>query len=93
MKKYSYVEFIDGTFYSIGKTGKLHIVSKNPESYIGEFELIEETSREGKRYYTTLEKIGEKGWELIFVTPCGNLRENGGEMLQNAYIFKKEIEV
>ena len=91
MKKYSYVEFTDGNFYSIGKTGKLYIVSQNPEFYIEEFELIEETSRGRKTYYTTLEKIGNRGWELVFVTPCGNLRENGGEMLQNAYVFKKDI--
>jgi len=43
-------------------------------------------------YYTTLEKIGELEWELAFVTPCGSFAETGAQMLQNAYVFKKEID-
>lgn len=88
MKTYRYIEFTDGKFRSTHKTGRLFIVAEKPEDYLEEFSLI----NYGDEYYTTLEKIGELGWELAFVTPCGSFRENGGEMLQNAYVFKKEIE-
>ena len=89
MKKYRYVEFIDGFWGATVKQGRLFIVVENPENYIEEFSL-----KDGGRggYYTTLEHIAELGWELAFVTTCGNLSEGHGKMLQNAYIFKKEIQ-
>ena len=92
MKKYRYVEFVDGLWRSPVKRGRLYIVAEEPEAYREEFSLIEESVRGETAYYTTLEKIGALGWELAFVTTCGSLRENGGQMLQNAYVFKKEIE-
>ena len=88
MKKYRYVEFIDGGWGSTHKSGQLYIVAQEPKLYVEEFSLTECA----RGYYTTLEHIGELGWELIFVTPCGNIRENGGQMIQNAFVFKKEIE-
>jgi hypothetical protein len=90
MKKYRYVEFTDGVWSSPLKTGKLFIVVEKEKlnEYIEEFSLIQY----GGGYYTTLEQIGNLGWELAFVTPCGSLRENGGQMIQNAYVFKKESE-
>ena len=92
MKKYRYVEFTDGNFNSLEKKGRLYIVSDKPETYVEEFSLTVENHRNGKSYSTTLENIGHLGWELAFVTPCGSVRENSGQMIQNAYVFKKEIE-
>ena len=88
MKKYRYVEFTDGFWGATAKQGHLFINAEKPENYVEEFSL----TKSARGYYTTLEKIGELGWELIFVTPCGSFAENGGEMLQNAYVFKKELE-
>ena len=91
MKKYRYVEFTDGLWCErVAKTGRLYIVAEKPESYVEEFELTKNDSG----YYTTLEKIGELGWELVSVTPCGSFSFSGNkvEMLFNSYVFKKEIE-
>ena len=90
MKKYRYVEFTDGLWRSTFKTGKLFIVAEKEElnEYIEEFSLVEYSGG----YCTPLDQIGNLGWELAFVTPCGSLRENGGQMIQNAYVFKKEVE-
>ena len=93
MKKYHYVEFIDGRLKqtSLPKyKGRLYIVAEKPESYIEEFSL----AKDGTEYYTNLEKIGALGWELVSVTPCGNFyfSEGKNNMLYNAYVFKKEIE-
>ena len=88
MKKYRYVEFVDGCWDSTSKTGNLYVVanSEEKEHFIKEFSLI----KNARGYYTTLKNIGELGWELIFVTPCGCMAENHGQMIQNAYVFKKE---
>lgn len=86
MKKYRYVEFTDGGERPTVKRGRLYIVAEKPENYLEEFSL----NKQG--YYTTLENIGLLGWELVSVTPCGNFGDNQLKMLQNAYIFKKEIE-
>ena len=91
MKKYRYIEFTDGFMREkMPKTGRLYIVAEKPESYVEEFDL----TKKGSGYYTTLEKIGELGWELVSVTPCGcfSFSGNNAEMLFNAYVFKKEIE-
>jgi hypothetical protein len=90
MKKYRYVEFVDGLWRTTHKTGKLFIVAdrEKQQEYVEEFALKEH----GDGYYTTLEKIGELGWELVFITPCGSVAEHSSQMIQNAYVFKKEIE-
>ncbi len=88
MKKYRYVEFTDGVWGATVKQGRLFIVAEKPEVYVEEFSLKKTESG----YYTTLENIGNLGWELDFVTPCGNFSEGHGKMIQNAYVFKKEIE-
>ena len=69
--------------------GRVYIVAENPDSYAEEFSLSKD-----KGYSTTLAKIGELGWELVSVTPCGSFCFNEGKvnMLYNAYVFKKEIE-
>ena len=91
MKKYRYVEFTDGFMHqNIAKIGgRLYIVAEKPESYAEEFSLTRD-----KGYSTTLEKIGELGWELVSVTPCGSFycAEGINNMLYNAYVFKKEID-
>ena len=90
MKKYRYVEFTDGGWNATNKTGLLYIVATKEEVdvYIKEFSL----EKNARGYYTTLKKIGELGWELAFVTPCGCMCEGHGEMIQNAYVFKKEVD-
>ena len=89
MKKYRYIEFTDGIWRTIHKTGKLFIVADEEKlnEYIEEFAL----TKYGDGYYTTLDKMGELGWELIFVTPCGSMAEHSTQMIQNAYVFKKEL--
>ena len=89
MKKYRYVEFVDGMWNEkVSKQGRLYLVAEKPETYIEEFSL----SKTGTGYYTTLEKIGELGWQLEFVTPYNNIAGNQNCMLWNAYVFKKEID-
>ena len=88
MKKYRYVELVDGVWGIHTKRGQLYVVSTTPERYIEELSM----EMSGKQYFTTLEKMGELGWELAFVTPCGNFQSNSTMMLQNSYIFKKEID-
>ena len=88
MKKYRYVEFVDGLWNSRQKDGKLFIVVPDPIDYIEEFSL----EKYAGAYFTTLEHMGALGWELAFVTPCGNIAGHGGQMIQNAYVFKKELE-
>lgn len=90
MKKYRYVEFTDEAVHS--KSGLLYIVAENPETYIEEFGLTEGSLPGKKGYCTTLEKIGALGWELAFVTPCGSFINPNFSAIQNAYVFKKEIE-
>lgn len=90
MKKYRYIEFTDGLWYEkMAKRGRLYIVVEKPETYVEEFEL----TKNGSGYYTTLEKIGELGWKLVSVTPCGSFSFSGNqaEMLFNSYVFEKEI--
>lgn len=91
MKKYRYIEFTDGFLHEMmPKTGRIYIVTEKPESYVEELEL----TKKGTGYYTTLEKIGELGWELVSLTPCGSfyVSEGKNNMLYNAYVFKKDIE-
>lgn len=91
MKKFRYIEFTDGFMCeNMPKTGRLYIVAEKPESYVKEFEL----TKKGSGYYTTLESIGNLGWELVSVTPCGSfyVSEGKNNMLYNAYVFKKDIE-
>lgn len=88
MKKYRYVEFTDGGLKPSMKQGRLFIVAENPHDYVEEFSLNKSTIG----YYTTMENIGNLGWELAFVTPCGWFSANQMSTLQNAYVFKKEIE-
>ena len=92
MKKYRYVEFTDGFMYQnrAKLRGRLYIVAEKPESYVEEFLL----TKAGSGYFTTLEKIGMLGWELVSVTPCGSFYfgEGKNNMLYNAYVLKKEVE-
>ncbi len=91
MKKYRYVEFTDEAHYR--KCGHIYIVANDPKAYIEEFGLVEERLHgSGIGYYTTLEKMGELGWELAFVTPCGSFINPSFSTIKNAYIFKKETE-
>lgn len=89
MKKYRYVQFVDGPWNTRTKSGMLFIVTNVvDQSVIEEFSL----THGNYGYYTTLEKIGELGWELAFVSPYGYLGENDAQLLLSAYIFKKEVD-
>ena len=90
MKKYRYVEFTDEAHY--GKRGLIYIVAEDPKAYVAEFGLVEKKLSGKCGYATTLEKMGALGWELAFVTPCGSFSNPNFSEIQNAYIFKKEIE-
>ena len=91
---YRYIEFTDRTAASsrYGKAGALYYVGKPSEELIAELEM-ERVVISGLTYFkTTLQAIGEKGWELQFVTPCGaNLakRDSIGGPIENSYIFRK----
>ena len=74
------------------KSGCIFLVAEDPQPYIAEFGLLEKSALGKKRYYTTLEKMGAMGWELAFVTPCGSFCNPNYSTIQNAYVFRKEIE-
>ena len=94
--KYRYIEFTDKTATSPTgrKHGTLWFVGKPSEELIKELEL-EEVRRDGRDligYASSLAALGEKGWELQFVTPCGvnfARRDSMAGPIENSYIFKK----
>ncbi len=93
MKNYRYVEFVDGGWGQKEKRGCIYLVAESDEEESFVKELGLETIGGGMtitRYRTSIAKMGALGWELAFVTPCGNVSGNSGGMIQNAYIFKKE---
>ena len=98
--KYRYIEFKSYYKYHYSREGKLFFVGKPSQELIDELELEEESgSYDGsiKLYLSTLASLGEKGWELQFVSPCGlMLNSNGGKsggknggQIDNTYIFRK----
>ena len=94
--KYRYIEFTDKTAVSATsrKYGVLWYVGKPSPELIEELGL-DEVRREGKDiigYTSNLETLGEKGWELKFVTPCGvnfARRDSMAGPIENSYIFRK----
>ncbi len=96
--KYRYLEFTDRTAEHSGrrKTGAIWYVGKPSAELIEELEL-EEVNVDGRvlGYTSNLESMGEKGWELQFVTPCAvnlNKFDKVHGPIENSYIFKKCIE-
>ena len=90
--KYRYIEFTDKTATSPTgrKHGTLWFVGKPSEELIKELEL-EEVGRD--TYTSSLEALGEKGWELQFVTPCGvnfARRDSMAGPIENSYVFQKK---
>ena len=94
--KYRYIEFKDRLTYHKETDGKLWFVGKPSEELISELELEEHKKYHdgsGNIYCTTLSSLGEKGWELQFVSPCGIYLEKGNNVagpIENLYVFKKE---
>ena len=94
--KYRYIEFTDKTAVSATgrKHGTLWYVGKPSPELIEELGL-DEIRRDGKDiigYTSNLEMLGEKGWELKFVTPCGvnfARRDSMAGPIENSYIFQK----
>lgn len=94
--KYRYAEFTDQTGTTCKrKNGSLWYVGKPSDILIDDLGL-EVVRRSGTDsiigYRTTLEELGERGWELQFVTPCGanfaNIDRISGP-IENSYIFRK----
>ena len=93
--KYRYAEFIDNGRGKAPKNGEIYYVGTPTE------ELIEELGLEvraryydgsGHLYVTTIQRMGELGWELKFVNPCGIFLEKGRDMggpVKLNYIFCK----
>jgi len=72
--KYRYIEFKDRLGYKREANGKMWFVGEPSEELINELELEEHKKNydgSGKTYCTTLSSLGEKGWEMQFVSPCG----------------------
>ena len=98
--KYRYIEFTDKTAVSAKgrKCGKLYCTGKPSPEIIAELELEQEkTGYDGSiiSYTTTLQNMGEKGWELQFVTPCGvnfARRDSMAGPIENSYIFRKTMD-
>ncbi len=95
--QYRYLEFTDGAAKtSFGcKDGEIDLVGKASDELIKELNLEKQVLYGGRIYYsTTLTKMGELGWSLKFVTPCGVNVKNGSSStagpIENAYVFEKE---
>ena len=94
--KYRYIEFTDrnAVSHTGRKNGTLWYAGKPSKELIEELEL-EEVRRDGRDligYTSSLEVLGEKGWELQFVTPCGvnfARRDSLAGPIENSYIFRK----
>ena len=94
--KYRYIKFADNV-HGLGKRGKLTFVGEPSPKLMDELSLtiIPGSSSYNKTYYvTTLSALGEKGWELQCVTPCGVKIHRNGTMgqIENAYVFRKQGE-
>ena len=95
--KYRYIEFTDKTAFSTKgyKRGRIFLAGKPSAELVAELELEpEKSAHDGSviGYMTTLQNMGEKCWELQFVTPCGVcFAERGGLAgpIENSYIFRK----
>ena len=92
---YRYIEFTDRTAVSAKgrKDGSLCYAGKPSEELISELGLEVVNLQGGYTLYkTTLQALGEKGWELQFVTPCGvnfARRDSIAGPIKNAYVFRK----
>ncbi len=94
--KYRYIKFIDKSLQD-HKDEFITFVGKPSQDLIEELELISSTEKTGSYmektlYSTTVAALGEKGWELQFVTPCSiKFLSNGNPgKIANSYIFRKE---
>lgn len=91
--RYNYVEFIDHISRASllsRKDGELAFVGEPDENLIREFHLQKDNYG---YYHTTFSKIGDTGWRLKFVTPCGyGAGSRGGGAIENAYVFEKAVE-
>ena len=89
---YMYAEFVDHTSkagLSARKSGTLMLVCNPDEELIRDFSLKKD---EQGRYLTSFSEIGETGWRLKFVTPCGYGAAGHGGGIENSYIFEKAVE-
>ncbi len=89
--KYRYIEFTDNATRG-NKAGNITFVGTPSQELIDELELNkvirEKASYSLPEYVTTLNDLGEKGWELQFVTQCG-FRHPGP--IEQSFIFRKEV--
>ena len=96
---FRYIEFTDHSHelkYS-QKKGNLYYIGKPDQNLIAELELKKNAKfrdGSGEEYESSLTEITEKGWELIFVVPCGLYTTKGPRervIIENTYIFRKDI--
>ena len=92
--KYRYIQFTD--MMAQGKKRSLNeeifYVGKPSEELICELELEVRSNYDSTKYKTTIQALGEKGWELQFVTPCGFYSVGSSRIvgpIENSYIFRK----
>ena len=90
--RYQLIELTD-RYSNDHKDGSLCYAGKPSEDLITELELDVVNLQGGYTLYkTTLAALGEKGWELQFVTPCGvnfARRDSMAGPIENSYIFRK----
>ena len=96
--KYRYVELKDRLNWRFAGIGRVWYAGK-PDAELAEELGLQAAHDPVKRdeiigYTTSLSEMGERGWELQFVTPCGfrskSLDHATGE-IDKSYIFKKEF--
>ena len=97
MKKIKYLKFVDANERYGAKSEQIELVGEASTELIKEIGLEHQSKYHdgsGDRYLTTVGQLGLKGWELVFVTPCGiNINKgSSGEAgpILNSYIFKKD---
>ena len=92
------IEFTDHRYgrKASRKREKLYYLGEPDQTLIDELEFREHAKfwdGSGVEYESTLPEITSKGWDLVFVLPCGKYQKNRSsecvEFIENTYIFKK----
>ena len=93
-----FIEFTDHSYELkyCRKKGKLYYTGEPDQALVDELGLIKRTKfsdGSGVEYESTLPEITAKGWELVFVVPCGKYQTKGSRdmtVIENTYIFKRK---
>ena len=97
MRNIRYLKFVDASERAGAKSEEIQLVGEVDDKLIEELNLEHRANNHygsGDKYITTISQLGLRGWELVFVTPCGIYINKGtsGEAgpILNSYIFKKD---